>query len=71
MKNKDKITTFIHVSHFLNSGEIKGSVVAKEKVEIREPGKVLGNIRTPSLVMDEGAIMEGHCRMHRRGERDG
>jgi len=65
-----KIESDIRVSHLLNSGEIKGSVVAKERVEIREPGKVLGNIRTPSLVMDEGAIMEGNCRMHRTGERD-
>ncbi len=65
-----KIESDIHVSRLLNSGEIKGSVVAKKRVEICEPGKVLGNIRTPSLVMDEGAIMEGHCRMHRTGERD-
>ena len=65
-----KIESDIHVSHLLNSGEIKGSVVAKERIEIREPGKVLGNIRTPSLVMDEGAIMEGKCRMHRTGEMD-
>jgi cytoskeletal protein CcmA (bactofilin family) len=66
-----KIESDIHVSSLLNSGEIKGSVVAKERVEIREPGKVMGNIRTPSLVMDEGAIMEGHCRMHRTEEREG
>jgi cytoskeletal protein CcmA (bactofilin family) len=66
-----KIESDIRVSSLLNSGEIRGSVIAKERVEIREPGKVMGNIRTPSLVMDEGAIMEGHCRMHRTEERDG
>ncbi len=65
-----KIESDIYVSHLLNSGEIKGSVVAKERLEIREPGRVLGNIRTPSLVMDEGAIMEGNCRIHLTGERD-
>jgi cytoskeletal protein CcmA (bactofilin family) len=32
-------------------------------VEIRAPGKLFGNIVTPSLVIHEGVIFEGHCSM--------
>lgn len=58
-----RIESRIRVSHILNRGEIRGSLVAEESIEIHAPGKVRGNVRTPSLVMDEGAMMEGNCKM--------
>jgi cytoskeletal protein CcmA (bactofilin family) len=47
-------------------------VAADHKIEIRAPGKILGNIQAPSIVINEGATIEGNCRMHgveKRGER--
>ncbi|HZS45106.1 MAG TPA: polymer-forming cytoskeletal protein [Blastocatellia bacterium] len=45
------------------SGTIKGTIVATEKVEIHKTGKVYGDIFTPVLNIEEGAIFEGKCQM--------
>jgi cytoskeletal protein CcmA (bactofilin family) len=52
----------IHVSCVLNNGQILGNVVADQKVELRAPGKVLGNIQAPAIVIHEGAAIDGNCR---------
>jgi cytoskeletal protein CcmA (bactofilin family) len=44
-------------------GRVTGDVTAKKRLEIRTPGKLFGNILTPSLVINEGVIFEGHCAM--------
>jgi cytoskeletal protein CcmA (bactofilin family) len=59
-----KIESDIRVSRILNSGEIQGNVIANERIEIHAPGKIIGSIQTPVLVIDEGAIIEGNCWMH-------
>lgn len=64
------IESDIHVSNLLNSGEIRGKVIADEKIEIRAGGKVIGSVQTPALVMYEGGIIEGDCRMHKTEEKD-
>jgi cytoskeletal protein CcmA (bactofilin family) len=53
----------VRVTHLVISGEIRGSLFAGERVEIRSPGKVFGNIHAPMVIMEEGVIFDGHCRM--------
>jgi len=53
----------IKVGHLSVSGTIKGTIVASEKVEIHKTGKVYGDIFTPVLNIEEGAIFEGKCQM--------
>ena len=48
-------------------GTVTGDIIATKRVEIRRTARVIGNIQTPELVMDEGAIFEGGCRMGERG----
>ena len=45
------------------SGSVVGNVVAKQKVVIHKTGCVEGNIETPSLVVEEGARLDGQMRM--------
>lgn len=45
------------------TGRLQGDVVARKRVELRAPGKLTGNITTPSLVIHEGVTFEGHCSM--------
>ena len=45
------------------SGRVEGSIVAAEKVEILHTGKIIGDVTTPFLVVEEGAILEGKCSM--------
>jgi cytoskeletal protein CcmA (bactofilin family) len=44
-------------------GTVTGDVVASTRLEIRAPGKIIGDITTPSLVINEGAMLEGRCSM--------
>src|SRR5262245_2232019 len=44
-------------------GRVTGDVTARKRLEIRAPGKLVGNISTPSLVIHEGVIFEGQCTM--------
>jgi len=45
------------------SGEVHGNIFAEKKIEITVPGKLFGNIQTPKLVLEEGVIFEGNCKM--------
>jgi len=44
-------------------GEIHGDIIATESIEIRTPAKVYGNLTTPNLEIEKGAVFEGNCRM--------
>jgi cytoskeletal protein CcmA (bactofilin family) len=47
----------------LVSGEVVGSVVATERIELRGNARVFGDIEAPVVVVEEGVLFEGHCRM--------
>jgi cytoskeletal protein CcmA (bactofilin family) len=58
----------VHVGDMIVSGEVHGDIFAERKIEINVPGKLLGNIQTPKLVVREGVIFEGSCKMQDLGE---
>ena len=60
----------VHISYIVISGEIRGNIIADHRIEIHPPGKVLGDIQAPIVVIDEGGIFEGNCRMHPAKEVD-
>ena len=64
------IRSQIHVADMIISGEVHGDIFAENKIEIKVPGKLFGNIQTPKLVIEEGVIFEGNCRMEDLGEKD-
>lgn len=45
------------------SGTLRGAVEATERLQIAPGGRVLAEIVTPSLVIEDGAIFEGKCTM--------
>lgn len=47
-------------------GEVIGDIQASEIVELRRTAKVKGNIRTASLCIEEGAVLEGRVEMDSR-----
>jgi cytoskeletal protein CcmA (bactofilin family) len=44
-------------------GVVRGEIVSTEKVIILSTGLVLGNITTPRLIVEEGVIFNGSCRI--------
>jgi cytoskeletal protein CcmA (bactofilin family) len=62
------IKSQIHVADMIISGEVHGDIFAEKKIEINVPGKLFGNIQTPKLLVEEGVIFEGSCKMQHLGE---
>jgi cytoskeletal protein CcmA (bactofilin family) len=62
------ITAQIHVANMIISGEVNGDIFAENKIQINVPGKLFGNIQTPKLVIAEGVIFQGNCRMKDLGK---
>jgi cytoskeletal protein CcmA (bactofilin family) len=54
----------IFVSYASISGEIHGNITAEQRVDLHAPGKVFGNIQSPTVVIDEGVIFEGKARVY-------
>ena len=52
-------------------GRITGDVVARQRLELRASARVQGNVTTPSLIVHEGAILEGQCSMSSAGATSG
>jgi cytoskeletal protein CcmA (bactofilin family) len=44
-------------------GVVTGDIVASDRVELGRAAKLTGNITTPSLVIEQGAVFEGSCKM--------
>jgi cytoskeletal protein CcmA (bactofilin family) len=53
----------ILVSSATVGGTVNGDIVATEKVELGRTARVIGNIQTPRLMIEDGAIFEGSCTM--------
>jgi cytoskeletal protein CcmA (bactofilin family) len=59
----------LHVGITIIQGEVVGNVYGKERVELHHPGRMIGNITAPVVIMDEGAIFEGNCKMKKKEEK--
>jgi len=53
----------INVGAIVIEGSVQGNINAKRSVEIHTPGRVRGNIVTPSLFMEKGVLFDGNCQM--------
>jgi cytoskeletal protein CcmA (bactofilin family) len=56
-------------------GRVTGAVKANKRLEIQAPGRLVGNISAPVVVIHEGVVFEGQCSMGAaegaRTEKDG
>jgi cytoskeletal protein CcmA (bactofilin family) len=50
------------------NGVVNGDIVATEKLHLGRTAKVVGNVQTPRIVIEEGAVLEGSCSMMRAKE---
>ena len=58
-----KVDANIEVAIAIIHGTINGDIIATQRLELGRAAKVNGNIQTPSLVIEQGAIFEGSCKM--------
>jgi cytoskeletal protein CcmA (bactofilin family) len=57
----------IRVGVAIVRGEVVGGLLASERVEMKKNARVFADVEAPVVVIEEGALFEGHCRM--TGER--
>ncbi len=55
----------IQVGTLVVGGRVEGNIVAKKRVELLTTARVTGTIKTPSLVVTDGATLNGMCEMRR------
>jgi cytoskeletal protein CcmA (bactofilin family) len=62
-----EVNAEINVGAIVIEGTVHGNIHAKRSVEIRTPGRVRGNISTPSLFIEKGVVFDGNCQMEQNG----
>jgi cytoskeletal protein CcmA (bactofilin family) len=58
-----RVDADVDVAVAVISGTVNGDIVARERVELGPAARIRGNIWTRSIVIKDGAIFEGVCRM--------
>ena len=58
-----EVTGEIEVGRLSVNGVLKGTVRARERIELHARARVEANLTTPVLKIEEGARFEGSCRM--------
>lgn len=61
--NNGQVDANISVAAAMVNGSVNGDIVASEKLQLGRTARVMGNISSPRLIIEEGAILEGSCSM--------
>jgi cytoskeletal protein CcmA (bactofilin family) len=61
--NNGQVDADVKVAVATIHGAVNGDIVASQRLELGRAARVKGNIESPSLVIEQGAVFEGSCRM--------
>jgi len=53
----------VRAQQLMLHGEVQGDVMGVERVEIVAGGRLKGSVHTPVLIVHEGAILDGDCKV--------
>jgi cytoskeletal protein CcmA (bactofilin family) len=60
---KGKVEAEVIIRHISINGEFRGTIHASDRVEVHREGRVYGDLYTPCLIIEAGALFEGKCNM--------
>jgi len=60
---KGRVDAEVVIRRISINGEFRGVVRASDRVEVHREGRVYGEIFTPCLIIEAGALFEGKCNM--------
>ncbi|CAN5222549.1 hypothetical protein BH10ACI1_BH10ACI1_33410 [soil metagenome] len=63
-----RVDANISVAKAIVNGIVNGDIIASEKIEFGPTAQVTGNIQTPRLIIEDGAMLEGKCSMTKERE---
>ncbi|HET6982845.1 MAG TPA: polymer-forming cytoskeletal protein [Myxococcaceae bacterium] len=58
-----RVNAEINAGTVIVNGVVEGNIKATQLIELHTPGRVKGNLETPSLSIDKGVMFEGSCKM--------
>jgi len=58
---KAKVKTNISATSVVVEGIVIGNISATRRILLLSTARVLGNIRTPELIIQDGVVLEGRC----------
>lgn len=59
----------LRVGQIVVSGTVRGAIRAARRIHLSSTGKLLADIDTPSLIIEDGGFFEGRCSMDREEAR--
>ena len=60
-----RVRTDIQASNVVIEGTVIGNITASTRILLLSTARVLGNIRTPELIIQDGVVLEGKCTISR------
>jgi cytoskeletal protein CcmA (bactofilin family) len=63
-----RVNAEINAGTVIVNGAVEGNIRATQLIELHNPGRVKGNMETPSLSIDRGVTFEGSCKMESIGK---
>lgn len=61
---KAMVNANIEVDAALVMGEVRGTISAREKIEVIPPARVFGNLQAPIVTIESGVVFNGKCHMN-------
>ena len=49
-------------------GKVKGNITSYQRLELQATAQIEGDLSTPMLLVEEGAVFEGNCQMEEAGK---
>ncbi len=56
-----KVRARVEVDELILAGHLEGDVVARQRVVLAEGARLIGSVRTPTIRIDDGAVLDGAC----------
>lgn len=61
--DKAVIHADVHVGVAIVKGEVNGTILAQERIELKSPARVVGDIQAPEISIEERVVFNGRCAM--------
>jgi cytoskeletal protein CcmA (bactofilin family) len=61
--NNGQLDANIAVGNAQINGTVNGDITATDRIQLGRTARVVGNVSTPKLIIEDGAIFEGGCTM--------
>ncbi|MDA0692356.1 MAG: polymer-forming cytoskeletal protein [Nitrospinae bacterium] len=64
-----RIIADINAGTIICKGKVEGNLIASQRIELHSASQVVGTVKTPSLFVEVGGILDGECDMSSQGNK--